>query len=439
MKVFKFEHLFSESGWINNVFVLLDDLGNISSISTKPPIENIDYEAISGWSIPGFINAHSHAFQYAMSGSAEHIPANTVGDDFWSWRNAMYKLALSLNSKQLENIASQLYQEMIAHGYTSVVEFHYLHHSQDGTTYPRLAEMANALIQAAKNSGIAITLVPILYQQYDLETQSTPQQRRFISKSLDDYWRLFEASSEICKSYYRAKIGLGFHSLRAVPPDVIIECCNNLAFKVPIHMHIAEQQREVEQCISVLGKPPIQWLVDNVDIDERFNLVHATHINKNELIRITKQEANVVLCPSTEGNLGDGFFPLIDYLKNNGQFAIGTDSHIGLSPFEELRWLDYGQRLLHQKRNIACLETPGNSAEILFKKAHSGGQLATGNWQSKTLFSKGSPFDCVVLNNRHPRLNHNDPNRVLSSIIYSGDKTIINGVITSGQWVKKHC
>lgn len=436
MKVLKFESIYTDSGWIDNLYISIDDAGKILNTSTSTPEGSYKIENIAGWAIPGIVNTHSHAFQYVMSGTTECIPEQAKGDDFWSWREAMYRTALNISPDKLEKIATALYSEMLSHGYTAVTEFHYLHHDENGRAYANIAEMGSRLIQAAKNVGIVINLVPILYQQCDLESKSTPEQRRFISKTLDEYWKLYDATCKESNIYSRASVSIGIHSIRAVPPQMMAELCHSVDDKIPIHMHIAEQMREVEQCKSVLGKRPIEWLLDNIEVDERYNLVHATHMISDEIKNLAYSKANVVLCPSTEGNLGDGFFPLVEYMKHSGTFSIGTDSHIGMSPFEELRWLDYGQRLKHQKRNVVCLESPCDSGEILLNNIHHGGKLAMGDWDTK-MFSKNSPLDCVILDSKHPRFAFSKKENRISTLIYTCDKTVISGVITNGKWVIK--
>ncbi|KTC67788.1 8-oxoguanine deaminase [Legionella birminghamensis] len=433
MRLIKFESLYNGSEWIDDLYVYLDEQGNILKLS---PIadESMQAEEIKGWAIPGFVNAHSHAFQYAMAGATEFISRHAQTDDFWTWREAMYRTALEMTPEQMERTALMLYRDLTRQGYTSVVEFHYLHHDQQGKAYNNLAEMGERLVHAAQQAGIAITLVPVLYQQYDLKNDYKPEQRRFISHSLNDYWRLYEATKKACSYYSRAKIGAGIHSIRAVSPVNIIEFCQTIEKSVPIHMHIAEQMGEVEQCKQVLGLRPVEWFLDAVSVDRRFNLVHATHLLPHEIKQLAKSHANVVLCPSTEGNLGDGIFPLVAYMENQGSFSIGTDSHIGVSPFEELRWLDYGQRLLGQKRNLLCLGKVGNSGEILFNQVSQGGKLAIGSWAGD-MFNMGSPLDCVIINSKHPRLEAATKANRLSSLIYCCDQTAVAGVLMNGKWV----
>ncbi|MCW8450403.1 formimidoylglutamate deiminase [Legionella quinlivanii] len=431
MRLLKFESLYDGNDWLDNYYVYLDGEGKILKTSAIAD-ESVKVEEIKGWAIPGFVNAHSHAFQYSMAGTAEFLSDEAQSDDFWTWREAMYRSALEMTPDKMEEVAFRLYRELVQQGYTAVVEFHYLHHDKDGKPYGNLAEMGERLVSAAQQAGIAITLVPVLYQQYDLKNPAKPEQRRFISKSLNDYWNLYEASKAACSHYSKASIGVGIHSIRAVSPEQIIELCQSIDQSVPVHMHIAEQTGEVEQCMQVLGLRPVEWLLNSVAVNQHYNLVHATHLVPHEVEELAASGANVVLCPSTEGNLGDGHFPLISYLEHQGRFSIGTDSHIGLSPFEELRWLDYGQRLLARKRNLICLGKAGNSGNIVFNQVLKGGQLAKGAWGYDFL-SEGSFLDCLIIDNKHPRLESTSRQNRLSTLIYCCDQTAIHGVVMSGK------
>jgi len=426
MKSYKFDSLYTQNGWIDNAYITTRDNGQILEVTTSPPQSNNPIKSIDGWALPGFQNAHSHAFQYAMAGSTERIPKEANRDDFWSWRKTMYQVANNMTPDTLEKIATQLYSEMLRHGYSSVAEFHYLHHDHKGCPYDNRAEMGARLIQAAKTAGIAITIIPILYQQYDLENAASQQQQRFLSKTIDDYWRLYESTYKACQNYTRAQIGVGIHSIRSVPPSVIPQFCEAIGQNIPIHMHIAEQIQEVNQCIDKLGQPPVAWLLNNVALDRRFNLVHATHMTTDETEALAKTGANVILCPSTEGNLGDGFFPLIQYMAHGGSWAIGTDSHIGTSFLEELRWLDYVQRLQQQKRNTLCLNKEGNSGKIIFKHAHQGGTRAMGHVHLN-FFEEGSYLDYTIIDKNHFLLSSATKEDRLSTLIYACDSSAILG------------
>ena len=434
MKKYAFKSLLQRHGWIENAIVSVDDHGRITAITN----DFVDDSAIqlNGYALPGFQNAHSHAFQYAMAGLAEvhEVSAvSDVSDDFWSWREAMYKLALSVNPDQMEAIATMLYIEMVRHGYTNVAEFHYVHHDKNGQPYANLAEMGSRMISAAKTAGINITLVPIFYQKGGFGVEPNDRQKRFISPDIDSYLRLLDSSKQACSYYDGANIGIGIHSLRGVEPIDVAEIAKSGPQDIPFHIHVSEQLKEIEDSISYLGKRPVEWLLDNIQMNDRFHLVHATHLSKLETVGIAKSGANVVLCPSTEGNLGDGLFPLIDFQKEGGSWSIGTDSHIGINPLEELRMLDYGQRLISHKRNIFTSANQGDSGKFALEMATLAGRKAMNNYSS-SYFEVGQAFNASVISDQSPLLSLSSPQNLLSSILYTADSsnqltTIVNGVI----------
>ena len=370
---YHFNKLLQNSTWLTNATVSVDEKGIITDISTSE-IQHSTFDIQHSIAIPGFQNAHSHAFQYAMAGLAERHEGSSNPDDFWGWREAMYQLALSMNPDQMEAIATMLYAEMARHGYTNVAEFHYVHHDKNGKPYANLAEMGSRLIAAAKTAGIGITLVPIFYQKGGFGQDPNDRQRRFISPSIDEYLKLLEASKEACKTYEHANIGIGIHSMRGVEPKDIAEIAKSGPQDIPFHIHIAEQLKEIEDSITYLGKRPVEWLLENVELNDRFHLVHATHLTEQETIGIAKSGANVVICPSTEGNLGDGLFPLRKYQNEGGKWSIGTDSHVGLNPLEELRLLDYGQRLISHKRNTYFSPEQGDGGRDVLER-HAGASV----------------------------------------------------------------
>lgn len=430
MKSYRFKALLQNRGWLENAVVSLDKTGNITSISQA---ENPDSIYIDGYALPGFQNAHSHAFQYAMAGLAERHSAT---DDFWSWREAMYQLALNLSPDQMKIIAAMLYAELLRHGFTSVAEFHYIHHDKNGAPYNNLAEMGEALIAAAKDAGIKITLIPIFYQKGGFGLPANERQRRFISKNFDDYLKLFEASAKACEQYEGANVGVGIHSMRGVDYQDILRTVSDAPPDVPFHIHVSEQLKEVEDALEYLGKRPIEWLLDNVELNERFHLVHATHLTASETEKLAKTGANVVLCPSTEGNLGDGIFPLRNYQSFGGAWSIGTDSHIGLNPLEELRLLDYGQRLItHRRDTFSGTETPDGGLYAM-TKATVAGRRAMNNFESE-FFAASASFDACVINADAPLLANVKPENLASAIIYATDAAHIDGVFVGGKLIQK--
>ncbi len=428
MKKYRFKGLLQNDGWREDVSVAVDEKGLVQSISQ----DHGGSERVNGLAIPGFQNAHSHAFQYAMAGLAEQHKPGKEADDFWSWRETMYQIALTLSSDELESIATMLYAEMLRHGYTHVAEFHYLHHDKDGNPYHNQAELGNRLIAAAQKAGIKITLVPMFYQKGGFSQDPGKRQRRFISKTIDDYYRLLEVSCQVVKTYDGASIGHGVHSLRAVDPQDVKTMLQSQDLPGPFHMHIAEQRKEVEDFKSYLGKRPVEWLLDNAPVNSNYHLVHATHLTDTEIEGIAKSGAHVVLCPSTEGNLGDGIFLLRRFLEFDGKWSIGTDSHIGLNPCEELRILDYGQRLTSHKRNTY----ESDSGMYSFNQSLLSGRAAVGDLQ-RAYFEVGKLFNAVIYDADVPLLTTSSNEYWLSTIIYASDVTWIKGTIVSGIWVVK--
>lgn len=429
MKVFRFESLLQNEGWISPAFVAVDDHGIIKSIDTQKPER--EFENIEGFALPGFQNAHSHAFQYAMAGLAENHPTG-VDDDFWTWREEMYKCALSVNPDQVEAIAAILYAEMLRVGYTHVAEFHYLHHDQNGKPYSNLAEMGDRLVAAAKTAGIKITLVPVFYQKGNFGQDPQPRQRRFISKTVDDYFELLNASKEVLKNYAEASLGFSVHSLRAVDLNDIKTTFAQGPKDLPFHLHVSEQKKEVNDCVAFCGRRPMQWLLENLPVNEEFHLVHSTHLDDSEVKNLAASKANVVLCPSTEGNLGDGIFRMKEFVKSGGHWSIGTDSHIGLNPLEEFRMIDYRQRLVTNHRNTF----EGDAAAYLVNESVTSGRKAMGIF-SENNFEIGKPLDAVVFNSKSHLLAETSERNRLAALLYTSDSSRIMGTLVNGKWVTK--
>jgi len=437
MQYWRFTGLRQNDSWLMPAYMGCDDKGVIQYLSDKAPEGVVEIEEVDGFALPGFQNAHSHAFQYAMAGLAETHEGSEQPDDFWSWREAMYSLALTISPDQMEAIASMLYAEMARHGYTQVAEFHYLHHDVNGKPYSNLAEMGERLVKAAQNAGIKITLVPMFYQMGGFGKPATEGQKRFLSPTLDKYLELFEATQAMTLKYDHASAGLGIHSLRAVTPEDTIGLFKQAPKDLPFHIHISEQLKEIEDSVAFHGKRPVEWLLDNVEMNEMTQLVHATHLVDAEVDGIAKTGAQVVVCPSTEGNLGDGLFPLKAFQEKGGNWCIGTDSHIGLNPFEELRILDYGQRLNSHKRNTFWSTQQGDAGAFGLEKATVCGRIAMGN-KNATYFAVGEPMDAVVINGSLPLLASTSEKYLLSSILYTCDVSSILGTIVNGTWIAQN-
>jgi formimidoylglutamate deiminase len=431
IRYFRFSGLYQHDGWLMPAYVGVDDAGIIQYISSDPPAPGVGAETVQGFALPGFQNAHSHAFQYAMAGDAEIHPPG-MNDDFWTWREAMYHCALSVNPAQAEAIAAMLYAEMLRNGYTHVAEFHYLHHDKDGQPYSNLSEMGERMLSAAKTAGIRITLVPVFYQRGGFGQPPAERQRRFISKTTDEFLKLLTESVKACDYYSMANGGFSVHSLRAVNGDDVKRVFHEGPKGLPFHLHVSEQKKEVADCLAYTGKRPMQWLLSNLPVDENFHLVHSTHLDDAELKELAASKANVVLCPSTEGNLGDGIFRMKEYTRMGGKWCIGTDSHIGLDPLEEFRMIDYRQRLVTNLRSTF----EGNATGYLLNTAQMQGRLAMG-LTSRNYFEVGAPFDAVVYNARSPRLATAERKNLLAVLLYHGNSSMAVGTIVNGKWAVK--
>ncbi|WFU01595.1 formimidoylglutamate deiminase [Rhizobium sp. CB3171] len=358
-----------QDGWRENVRLTLED-GRIASIEADVAAEAGDerHDVL----VPAMPNLHSHAFQRAMAGLAEvRGPAN---DSFWSWRTVMYKFALSMTPDHVEAVAAQLYMEMLEAGFSRVGEFHYLHHDKDGSPYANIAELAERIGAASTETGIGLTLLPVFYAHSGFGGAAPIDgQRRFIN-SLDRFEALMAGCRTIVDRVPGAELGLAPHSLRAVTPEELAKLVP-LAGDGPIHIHVAEQVKEVEDCIAWSGARPVEWLLDHAPVDGRWCLIHATHMTDDETRRMAKSGAIAGLCPVTEANLGDGTFPAPLFLEEGGRYGIGSDSNILISVPEELRQLEYSQRLALRARNVIA-SSGGSTARALFDHAIAGGGVA---------------------------------------------------------------
>ncbi len=411
-------------GWRDNVRLTLDG-GRIGA--TKAGVTATAEDELAGFVIPGLCNAHSHAFQRALAGHTEQrSPAGR--DSFWTWRERMYELAGRVDAAMLTAIARQAYCEMVASGYTAVAEFHYLH--RDTTQPDQHDAMLQALMRAADDSGIRLTYVPVLYERAGFDDDEPLAHQRNFAMRVDEFLQHFERAVEVGGS--AITVAIGAHSLRAVSHDSLTRIARVASESaVPLHLHIAEQQREVDQCMAAYGRRPVRWLLENFEVDSGWCLVHATHMDFDETCALAESGAVVALCPSTEANLGDGLFPLHDYLEHEGRMAIGSDSHISINPFEELRWLEYGQRLATQSRNVASLRD-GHVGSELFLRALEGGAIASG--QELTGLQPGAAADLVVLSDDDPMLaGHGDASR-LDALVFSGYPLPIERVMVNGEW-----
>jgi len=374
-------------GWKSDVRIEIVD-GRIASLESgaAPQPADLPHRVL----VPGTSNLHSHAFQRGMAGLAE--VAGPAADTFWTWREVMYRFALSMTPDQMEAVASQAYVEMLEAGFTRVGEFHYLHHERDGSPYANIAEMASRIAAASARTSLRLTLLPVFYAHANFGGQPhLAEQRRFIS-NLAGFEKLLAASRNAIAALNGAVLGVAPHSLRAVTPDELAEVIALLP-QGPIHIHAAEQDKEVDDCLAWSGKRPVAWLLDRADLNNRWCLIHATHMTDRETRRLAATGAVSGLCPITEANLGDGIFPAREFVDGGGQLGIGTDSNVRISVIEELRQLEYAQRLRLRQRNV--LSGGGATGRALFESAYRGGLQALG--VADAGIAIGAPADLVAL------------------------------------------
>lgn len=425
MKRIILERALLSNGWAQNVALDIDEQGVIVNIST-------DFvggeDIISGYGLPGINNVHSHAFQRAMAGLAEYSTSDN--DSFWTWRDIMYRFAGSVSSADLSIIAAQLYLEMLKAGYISVGEFHYLHHEGDNNI-----AMSQAIANAASKVGIGLCHLPVLYMASGFGGKSLNDGQQRFGHDLSNYLKLLERLSPIFEENPDQHLGMAFHSLRAVPENAMKECLEKMNVSGPIHIHISEQQQEVDDCLTWSGKRPVEWLFDHAQIDERWCLIHATHLNQDEVSMIAHSGAVVGLCPTTEANLGDGLFPLQEYLNEGGDIAIGSDSHISVSVVEELRLLEYGQRLKYQRRNIAVSDKEIHTGTNLYKECLRGGAKASGF--NNGAIEIGKRADIIMLDKDSSLLVGTPEKNIIDRFIFSGNAISVKHVMVGGKVVIK--
>lgn len=409
-------------GWRRDVVIGIEH-GVIASVE-KPGDKAA--ERVSGIVLPGLPNLHSHAFQRAMAGLTERRRSSDI-DSFWTWREAMYHFVDRLDPDDLEAIAAFAYLEMLEVGFTQVAEFHYLHHQPDGRPYDAVNEMAQRIVAAANTVGIGLTLLPVLYRQGGfLGKPATPAQRRFLCDR-DTYARLMETPVP------GGTIGIAPHSLRAVTLDDLRWASRAWPAR-PAHIHVAEQEREVADCLAAHGRRPIDLLLDTIESDtSRWCLVHATHADAAELKRMAAAKAVAGLCPITEANLGDGLFDAPAYLAADGRLGIGSDSLIRISAADELRTLEYGQRLTHRQRNVLA-EPARSTGRRLFEAALAGGAQATDE-RALGGIAIGKRADLVVLDRAHPSLIAARDDSVLDGWLFAADNAAIKTVYCGGRVV----
>ncbi len=414
-------------GWAPDVGIDVAPDGTI--VGVQAGADAGDAETLDGYVVPGMPNAHSHAFQRAMAGSAERRGG---GDDFWSWREAMYGLAGRLQPDGLHQIALGAYDAMLLAGYTAVAEFHYLHRDPRGAWYADKAATSRALIEAARTAGIAICLLPALYAHGDAGGAPLHERQRRFAAGPEDVLEIAAALRGEYAGDAFVVIGACAHSLRAATPAQLRELVDGSPRDVPMHLHAAEQTREVDAVRAARGARPVEWLLANYDVDARWCLVHATHLDERERTGLARSGAVAAVCPTTEANLGDGVFALGPYLDAHGALAIGSDSNVSISPAEELRWLEYGARLATHRRIVAASDDVRSCGERLYAAAARGGARACGI--AAGAIAPGLRADLVVLDEAQPPVAGAPPEEVLDRYIFATDRAAPRHVMVCGRW-----
>jgi formimidoylglutamate deiminase len=422
-------------GWVGDVRIDLTPDGGIAAVTADG--DPAGTERLDGVALPGMPNLHSHAFQRAMAGLAERAGRRPDGtpDSFWTWREVVYGFVAQLTPDDVRAIAAQLYVEMLCAGYTAVGEFHYLHHDAQGRPYTPRTVMADAIVDAARGTGIGLTLLPVLYCTGDFgDAPPAAGQRRYVNTA-EDFGRLVGDLAGQHAGDPGIRVGIAPHSLRAVPPaalDQAIAALDAIDPTAPIHIHIAEQQREVDDCLAWSSQRPVEWLLAHQPVDARWCLVHATHMTDAETQVLAKSDAVAGLCPTTEANLGDGLFPFVDFIGSGGRFGIGSDSHVSVSPVEELRWLEYGQRLHRQSRNLTTAADTASTGAALYRAALAGGAQALG--RPIGALAPGHRADIVVVDPDHPQLAGRSDDLLLDALVFSGNANPVRHVMSGGRW-----
>lgn len=444
-------NLFADDGdWMSPGWLRISPAGEIVEVSSQQPPEigEATIDRLPGFVIPGFANLHSHVHQRALAGRAERLISGQGKDSFWTWRETMYRLLNRLDADAFEAVASLAFMEMVKTGFTTVGEFHYLHHQENGDRYDDPAELAGRLIAAREQAGIGLCLLPVLYRTGGIGRPADDGQRRFVSRSVADWVRLMEVTEKWAESNPLLSIGAAPHSLRAVPAEELREIVmwwRSLAPDALIHIHISEQRREVDELLAAYGQRPVAWLAEQIGIDRNWTLIHATHVDEGELRAISDANATVGLCPSTEANLGDGFFPfpVPDPSHQRMTWGIGSDSNVRVDAIEEVRLLEYGQRLIRQRRSIlidaegASGGSPGRSIVRAISRI---AEQALGHRTGR--FKPGYRADLMVLDPSHPALDGHGVDTVLDALVVSGDRSCVSDVMVAGEWIvraRRHC
>lgn len=426
-----FESALLPQGWAKRVRITSVN-GQIERVTADVEPEKADERLKVG--IPGMPNLHSHAFQRAIAGLTERRgPAGpgSGGDSFWTWRELMYRFVDRIRPDDFEAIAALAYAEMLESGFTHVGEFHYLHHDRGGGPFANPGELAERAAAAAANTGIGLTLLPVFYAHSAFGgAEPNSRQCRFINDTAG-FAKILEASRKAVLRLRGGRVGLAPHSLRAVTPAELASLVE-LSQGSVIHIHIAEQTREVDDCVAWSGRRPVQWLLENTAVDERWCLVHATHMTDAEISGVAASGAVVGLCPITEANLGDGIFPGVTFVRQAGRYGIGSDSNVLLDAAEEIRTLEYSQRLAVRGRNVLASDAGRSTGRTLFEGAIRGGGQAL---QVSGGLTPGASLDVITFKLQEPELTHRLEDDILDSWIFSGGRRVIDGVWRAGEKV----
>jgi len=424
-----FDEALLPQGWARDVRVGVD-AGRIVNVASGLPAQPGDERHRIG--LPGISNLHSHAFQRGMAGLAEI--RGTTADSFWTWRDLMYRFVGRMTADDIEAVAAQAYVEMLEAGFTRVGEFHYIHHDVTGAPYANLGELAERMAAAAQAAGIGLTLLPVFYAHAGFGGRAPdPGQRRFVN-DIDRFSRLMEASRRAVAGQQEAVVGLAPHSLRAITPEEL-KAVLNLAKDSPVHIHIAEQTREVDECIGWSGQRPLQWLFDHAPVDRRWCLVHATHATSAEIRAVADSGAVAGLCPVTEANLGDGTFNAPEFIAQGGVFGVGTDSNVLIGVSDELRQLEYSQRLARRVRNVMASGDTASTGRALLDGALRGGSQALG--VAKSGLTEGAFADIVSLDAQNVALAGRTGDAILDSWIFGAGRSLVDCVWARGRKVVK--
>lgn len=426
-----FESALLPDGWARQVRITAPG-GRIGEVTRGVPAGAGDERHAIG--LPGLPNLHSHAFQRGIAGLTE--TRGPGADSFWSWRELMYRFVERLDPDDFEALATLCFAEMLESGFTHVGEFHYLHHQPDGAPYAAPGELAARIAAAAATTGIGLTLLPVFYAHGGFGGAApAPRQRRFINDP-DGFGRIVAASRDAVRGLAGSGVGIAPHSLRAATPAELTAVAP-LAAGGPIHIHIAEQVREVEECVAWSGQRPVEWLLGSQPVDERWCLVHATHVTPAETAGIAARRAVVGLCPITEASLGDGIFPAAEFLGASGRIGVGSDSNIEVDAAAELRLLEYGQRLAQRARNVLAAGPGDSTGRRLYESALAGGAqaLRAGAARPGEGFVPGASLDAVTLDARHPALIERQGDALLDSWIFCGGRAVIDCVWRAGRKV----